>query len=90
MGGFRYRRNRNPVPRVKAPTAVAPTAIPVMSVGIFKPVVVLTGFGLELGYGIIMKKGEDDAVAEPLVGHGVIRKRGVLVGVMSAVGVEDG
>ena len=37
-----------------------------------------------------MKKGEDDAVAEPLVGHGVIRKRGVLVGVMSAVGVEDG
>jgi len=29
-------------------------------------------------------------VAEPFVGHGVNRKRGVLVGVISAVGVEDG
>jgi hypothetical protein len=52
--------------------------------------VVFAGIGLELGYGIIMKKGEVEAVAEPLVGQGVIRKRGVLVGVISAVGVEDG
>ena len=37
-----------------------------------------------------MKKGEVEGVAEPLVGHGVRRKRGVLVGVTSAVGVEDG
>lgn len=37
-----------------------------------------------------MKKGDVEGVAEPLVGHGVIKKRGVLVGVTSAVGVEDG
>jgi hypothetical protein len=37
-----------------------------------------------------MKKGEVEGVADPLVGHGVRRKRGVLVGVTSAVGVEDG
>jgi len=60
-----------------------------MSVGSSKNVA-FTGAGLELGYGIIMKKGEVEAVAEPLVGHGVMRKRGVLVGVTSAVGVEDG
>ena len=37
-----------------------------------------------------MKWGDDEEVAEPLVGHGVRKKRGVLVGVTSAVGVEDG
>ena len=79
----------NPVPRVKAPTAVAPIAIPAMSVDSSNDVA-FTGFGLELGYGIIMKKGEVEGVADPLVGHGVIKKRGVLVGVTSAVGVEDG
>ena len=70
--------------------AVPPIAIPAMSVGTFAPVVAFTGFGLTLGYGIIMKKGDVEGVAEPLVGHGVRRKRGVLVGVTSAVGVEDG
>jgi len=37
-----------------------------------------------------MKNGVEVEVLEPFVGQGVIRNRGVLVGVISAVGVEDG
>jgi len=46
--------------------------------------------GLELGYGIIIKRGELEGETEPLEGHGVIITRGVLVGVSPAVGVDEG
>ena len=37
-----------------------------------------------------MKKGLVLGVSEPFVGQGIIINKGVLVGVTSAVGVEDG
>lgn len=36
-----------------------------------------------------MNRGDEEAEADPFVGHGVIRTNGVEVGVSTAVGVED-
>ena len=46
--------------------------------------------GVVDGYGIIINRGDEDADADPFVGHGVIRTKGVEEGVSTAVGVEDG
>jgi len=62
-----------------APIATPVTIVPVGSV--ISTSVILIAAGLVLGYGTIMKKGDEDGVKEPFVGHGVIIKRGVLVGV---------
>jgi hypothetical protein len=48
------------------------------------------GRGDKDAYGIIIKKGDVEADADPLVGHGVISTSGVEVGVSKAVGVEEG
>jgi hypothetical protein len=37
-----------------------------------------------------MKRGDEEALAEPFDGHGVIMTSGVLVGVSNAVDVVDG
>jgi len=42
------------------------------------------------GYGTNIKRGDVEADADPLVGHGVIITSGVEVGVSKAVGVEEG
>jgi len=52
-------------------TSLDPVSVPFTSMGI----------ELEEGYGIIIKKGDVEGVADPLVGHGVIITRGVEVGV---------
>jgi hypothetical protein len=60
--------------------SAASAAVPLTTIGI----------GLEDGYGIIIKNGDVEGVADPLVGHGVIITRGVEVGVSNAVGVDEG
>ena len=65
--------------------------VAVLSITSAAPVPLTTiGIGLEDGYGIIIKKGDVEGVADPLVGHGVIITSGVEVGVSNAVGVDDG
>ncbi len=73
-------------------TPIAPIATPVTIVGMGSVTIWTSaaGVGLTLGYGTIMKKGDEDGVKEPFVGQGVIMKSGVLVGVWNAVGVEEG
>ena len=72
---------------LKAPTATPPTIMPVVSTGADMVGRVL---GVVDGYGIIINRGDEDADADPFVGHGVIRTKGVEEGVSTAVGVEDG
>jgi hypothetical protein len=64
----------------------------VASKGLAADTVALIGNGEEDGYGIIIKRGDEEGDAEPFCrsGHGVIITSGVEVGVSNAVGVEDG
>ena len=66
----------------RAPAATPPIIVLFVSAG---SATIGIGVGSDDGYGIIMKRGDEDGEPDPLDGHGVSITNGVEVGVSIAV-----